>query len=172
MERSRLHRTRALHKVLVVGVQKDQGRPQGMGRQHGRRAQSRAAYRPRRSYQIFPDKAPSPDELASMASRDGFDGVAATHFVTASQRYPHLSRGYGYSPGWGWGPLRGLLGLLGTAVRAAVRRELTTAPTTRPMSLPWTATGGKLIWSGVTRSLDPSSTRTSPTRSAKCWCRN
>lgn len=141
-----------LHKVLVVGVQKDQGQRRlwedSMVGALGRRGVAAEA-----SYQIFPDKAPSADELASMASRDGFDGVAATHFVTASQR-TYVSGGY-YSGGWGWGPYWGYWGppygaaYVETDYRADFQTDVFTVD----------STGGKLIWSGVTRSLDPSSMR-------------
>jgi hypothetical protein len=141
-----------LHKVLVVGVQKDQGQRRvwedSMVAALGRRGVQAEA-----SYQVFPDKAPGPDELTSIATRDAFDGVAATHFVTGSQR-TYVTEGY--PPGWGWrnywGPWWGSpFGpeYVETDYRADYQTDVFTVD----------PTGGKLIWSGVTRSLDPNSMR-------------
>lgn len=140
-----------LHKILVVGVQQDQGRRRvwedGMVLALGRRGVQAEA-----SYQVFPDKTPGADELDRVASRDGFDGVAATHFVAASRR-SYLTGAY--PPGWGWrhywgywGPPYGP-GYVETDYRTDYQTDVFTVD----------ATGGKLIWSGVTRSLDPGSTR-------------
>src|SRR5580700_10380125 len=83
----------AFHKVLVVSVQRDQGRRRlwedaMVGALAKRGVQAEA------SYQVSPDQAPAPEQLKAMATRDGFDGVTATHFVGASQ---HIEA-YG---GWG-----------------------------------------------------------------------
>ncbi len=51
---------------------------------------------------IFPTKAPSAEELAAAASRDGFDGVMATHFVGASQRNYWMPDYAGVGFGWRW----------------------------------------------------------------------
>jgi hypothetical protein len=143
----------ALHKVLVVGVQKDQGRRRvwedsmvaALGRQ-GVQAEA--------SYQVFPDQAPAPEQLTGMATRDGFDGVAATHFVMASEHTRIYGDGFGYPYGYGWRG-RGFWGppygppYAESETRADYQTDVFTVD----------ATGGKLIWSGVTRSLDPSSTK-------------
>src|ERR1700689_4242590 len=74
-----------LHKVLVVGVQKDDGRRRlwegGMVA-----ALTHEGVQATASYVVFPSKAPSADELTATAGREGFDGVLASHFVGASQR--------------------------------------------------------------------------------------
>jgi hypothetical protein len=103
------------------------------------------------SYVIFPDQPPAPDQLKAMATRDGFDGVAATHFVGARQHtyvesYPGW--GWGWYRPWAWGPWYGP-GYVESDVRADFQTDVYTVD----------ATGGKLIWSGVTRSLDPGSTK-------------
>src|ERR1700690_1048742 len=63
-----------LHKVLVVGVQKDGGRRRiwedGMVA-----ALTHVGVQATPSYRVFPDQAPTADELAATASREGFDGV-------------------------------------------------------------------------------------------------
>jgi hypothetical protein len=141
----------ALHKVLVVGVQKDQGRRRvwedGMVGAFGH-----LGVQAEPSYQVFPDKTPAPDELASVASRDGFDGVAATHFVSAGRRsyimepYPY---GFGWWPYWRyWGP---------PYEPAYIQSDTLADYQTDIFTVD--AKGGKLIWSGLTRSLDPNSTR-------------
>jgi hypothetical protein len=141
-----------LHKVLVVGVQRDQGRRRiwedAMGAALAQRGVQAEA-----SYQVFPDQAPSPDQLSSIATRDGFDGVVATHFVSAQQRTyvdPYVGWGCrrcGWGWGWGWGPPYG--GYVESDYLADYATDVFTVD----------ATGGKLIWSGVTRSVDPSSTK-------------
>ena len=59
----------ALHKVLVVGVQKDQGRRRvwedGMVA-----ALTHEGVQASPSYQVFPDKAPTADQLSATASHD------------------------------------------------------------------------------------------------------
>jgi hypothetical protein len=141
----------ALHKVLVVSIQQDQGRRRlwedamvGAFAKRGIQAEA--------SYQVFPDQPPAPSQLTAMATRDGFDGVAATHFVGASRRtyidaYPGWGWGCCARP-WGWGPYAGP-GFVESDVRADFQTDVYTVD----------ATGGKLVWSGVTRSLDPGSTK-------------
>jgi hypothetical protein len=149
-----------LHKVLVVGVQRDGGRRRiwedGMVG-----ALTRAGVQATASYGVFPDKAPSADELAATATREGFDGVFATHFVEASSAvyggvagpyYPYgpyggfgygWRRPYGYwGGGWGYGP-----GYLDVERRADYQTDVFAVD----------AAGGKMVWSGITRSVDLSS---------------
>jgi hypothetical protein len=137
-----------LHKVLVVGVQRDSGR---------RRVWEDAMVQAMRSehiqaipsYQRFPDKAPSAEELAAAASQDTFDGVLATHFVSGGQRNYWMPGYAGIGFGWRWryygywdsvyGP-----GYVETEYRADFQTDVfTVAPN-----------GGKLIWTGITRSID------------------
>jgi hypothetical protein len=141
-----------LHKVLVVGVQKDQGRRRvwedGMVA-----ALTRQGVPSSPSYLVFPDKAPNADELAATASREGFDGVIATHFVSASQRNYWMPGYAGVGFGWRWryygywdtvyGP-----GYVESEYRADYQTDVFTID----------AAGGKLIWTGITRSIDLSST--------------
>jgi len=141
-----------LHKVLVVGVQKDDGRRRlwedGMVA-----ALLRQGVQATASWMVFPSKAPSADELASAASRDGFDGVLASHFVGASQRNYWMPGDAGVGFGWRWryfgywdavyGP-----GYVETENRADYQTDVFAVD----------ANGGKLIWTGITRSVDLSST--------------
>src|ERR1700684_1895189 len=65
-----------LHKALVGGVQKDQGRRRVWG--DGRvAALTHEGVQASPSYQVSPDKAPTADQLAATAGRDVFDGVIA-----------------------------------------------------------------------------------------------
>jgi hypothetical protein len=143
----------ALHKVLVVGVQKDQGRrrvwEEGMVA-----ALTHEGVQATPSYLVFPDKAPSADQLAATASHDGFDGVMATHFVSASQRNYWMPGYAGVGFGWGWRYL-GYWdavydpGYVETEYRADYQTDVFTVD----------AAGGKLIWTGITRSVDLNSTQ-------------
>jgi hypothetical protein len=140
-----------LHKVLVVGVQRDDGRRRvweaGMV---AALAHQGIAATP--SYAVFPDKAPSADELATTAAREGFDGVLASHFVAASSRNYWMPGYAGVGFGWRWryfgywdtvyGP-----GYVETEHRADYQTDVFTVDTQ----------GGKLIWTGITRSVDLSS---------------
>jgi hypothetical protein len=134
-----------------VGIQRDAGRRRlwessmvaALMRQH-------IAATP--SYQYFPDRAPTAAQLAATASREGFDGVLATHFVGASQQtygYAGFGPGWGWGWGWGWpGYWGGLYGpdYLESDYRADFQTDVFTV-----------ANGGRLIWSGITRSVDLSS---------------
>jgi hypothetical protein len=143
-----------LHKVLVVGVQKDGGRRRlwedGMVA-----ALTHEGVQATASYVVFPSKAPSADELAATAGREGFDGVLASHFVGASQRSYWMPgyAGTGYGWGWGW-PYFGYWdapyasGYVETEHRADYQTDVFTVD----------GAGGKLIWTGITRSVDLSST--------------
>lgn len=145
-----------LHKVLVVGIQRDAGRRRvwetsmvaALMRQH-------IAATP--SYQYFPDRAPSAEQLAATASREGFDGVLATHFVGASQGtywmpgYAGFGPGWGRGWGWGWGWRGYWGGIYGPGyVESDYRADFQTDVFT-------VANAGRLIWSGITRSVDLSS---------------
>jgi hypothetical protein len=140
-----------LHKVLVVGVQRDDGRRRlwedGMvGALTHEGVQATA------SYAVFPSKAPNADELATTASREGFDGVMASHFVGATQRNYWMPGYAGVGFGWRWryygywdaayGP-----GYVETEQRADYQTDVFTVD----------ASGGRLIWTGITRSVDLSS---------------
>ncbi len=113
----------------------------------------------RASYQLYPDKAPTADELAATATREGFDGVLATHFVEASRAvyagagpwYPYggpywglgwRARYYGYWD-YAYGP-----GYIDVERRADYQTDVFAID----------AAGGAIIWSGITRSVDLSST--------------
>jgi hypothetical protein len=142
-----------LHKVLVVGVQKDQGRRRvwedGMVA-----ALTHEGVQSSPSYLVFPDKAPNADQLAATASRDGFDGVIATHFVSASQRNYWMPGYAGVGFGWQWryyGYWDAVYapGYVESEYRADYQTDVFTVD----------AAGGKLIWTGITRSVDLSSTQ-------------
>jgi len=146
----------ALHKMLVVGVQKDQGRRR-VWEDAMVVALAARGVQAEASYQLFPDQAPAPEQLTAMAARDSFDGVAATHFVNGRQSayveaYPGWGWGWGY--GWrrryggGWGAWYGP-GYVESDYQADYQTDVFTVD----------AAGGKLIWSGITRSVDPSSTK-------------
>ena len=103
------------------------------------------------SYQLYPDRAPSADQLAA-AARDGFDGVLATHLVSGNMRNYWAPGNAGLGFGWRWryygywdaiyGP-----GYVESAYRADYQTDVfTVAPK-----------GGELIGTGITRSVDPSS---------------
>lgn len=144
-----------VHKVLVVGVQHDQGRRRvwedAMVTALGKRGVQGEP-----SYQVFPDKAPKPEDLNSMATRDHFDGVIATHFVKERQHIDSYPVG-GWGPGWGWGGYgRGWgwgwdpwdsPGYIETTYRTDYQTDVYTVD----------GDGGKLIWTGVTRSVDANS---------------
>jgi hypothetical protein len=146
-----------LHKVLVVGVQKDGGRRRiwedGMVAALTRQGVPATA-----SYQIYPDKAPSAEELAATATREGFDGVFATHFIQASRAVYAAPYGpwYPYGPyggigwrarywdywEWAYGP-----GYVDVERRADYQTDVFAVD----------AAGGRMVWSGITRSVDLSS---------------
>ena len=141
-----------LHKVLVVGVQKDQGRRR-VWEDAMVGALARQGVQASPSYGVFPDKAPTADELAATAAHDGFDGVMATHFVTASQRIYWMPGYAGVGFGWRWryygywdtvyGP-----GYAESEYRADYQTDVFAVD----------KSGGKLIWTGITRSIDLTST--------------
>ena len=106
------------------------------------------------SYQVFPDKAPAPEELATAAARDGFNGVIATHFVNASRRSYWMPGYAGVGFGWRW-RYNGYWGAVydpgyrETEYRSDYQTDVFTVD----------PAGGKLIWSGITRSIDLNSTQ-------------
>ena len=136
-----------LHRVLVVGVQRDGGRRRvwessmvaALARQH---------IAATASYEIFPDRAPTADQLATTATARGFDGVMATHFAGGGRRN-YWVPGYA-GPGFGWrwryfgywdavyGP-----GWVESDYIADFQTDVFTV-----------AASGRLIWTGVTRSVD------------------
>jgi hypothetical protein len=157
-----------LHKVLVVGVQKDGGRRRiwedGMVA-----ALQRQGVQAMPSYRVFPEKAPTPDELESIAAREGFDGVLATHFIEASRQayfgpygpyYPYGAYGaygpygaYGAYGAFGFGWHRRYLGYWDYAYGPGyvdVEQRLDYQTDVFAVD----PAGGKLIWSGITRSVD------------------
>ena len=79
----------SLHKVLVVGVQKDQGRRRvwedGMVA-----ALNHEGVQATPSYVVFPDKAPTVEQLTSTASHEGFDAVMAARQAEADAFYATL----------------------------------------------------------------------------------
>ena len=141
-----------LHKVLVVGVQKDEGRRRlwedGMVAALLHQGVQASA-----SWMVFPSRAPSADELAATASRDGFDGVMASHFVGASQRNYWMPGYADVGFGWRWryfGYWDAVYGpsYVETEERADFQTDVFTVD----------GGGGRLIWTGITRSVDLSST--------------
>lgn len=141
-----------LHKVLVVGVQKDEGRRR-LWEDAMVAALVRQGVQASASWQVFPSKAPTADELAATASRDGFDGVMASHFVAASQRLYWMPGYAGVGFGWRWryyGYWGAVYdpGFVETEDRADFQTDVFTVD----------ANGGKLIWTGITRSIDLSTT--------------
>lgn len=143
----------ALHKVLVVGVQKNEGRRR-LWEDAMVAALIHQGVQASASWTVFPTKAPSADELAATATHDGFDGVLASHFVSASQRLYWMPGYAGVGFGWQW-RYYGYWGaaydpgFVETEDRADYQTDVFTVD----------ANGGKLIWTGITRSIDLSSTR-------------
>jgi hypothetical protein len=146
----------ALHKMLVVSIQRDQGRRR-LWEDAMVAALAKQGVQAEASYTVFPDQTPAPEQLTAMASRDGFDGVAATHFVRAGQHITAYGGwgGWGGGGGWGgwgyrpWGP--------GPWGPGYVESDEITDYQTDVYTID--AAGGKLIWTGITRSVDPSSTK-------------
>jgi hypothetical protein len=146
----------ALHKVLVVSVQRDQGRRR-LWEDSMVAALAKQGVQAEASYPVFPSQPPAPEQLSAMAARDGFDGVAATHYVRSGEQVRAYDgwggwgwRGGGFGgwgPGWG-GPWGG-----GEYIEADQLTDYQTDVYTVDPS------GGKLVWTGITRSVDESSTR-------------
>jgi hypothetical protein len=143
----------AFHKVLVVSVQRDQGRRR-LWEDAMVAALAKHAVQAESSYQIFPDESPSPEKLTAMAARDAFDGVIATHFVRAGQRISAYGPG-GW--GWGWGGCCRPWGWRGAYGPGYVESDEVTDYQTDVYTID--ATGGKLVWTAVTRSIDPTSAK-------------
>jgi hypothetical protein len=146
----------ALHKMLVVSIQRDQGRRR-LWEDAMVAALAKHGVQGEASYNVFPDQAPAPEQLTAMASRDGFDGVVATHFVRAGQHITAYG-GWGVYGGWGWGRgWRGGWGGPGPWGPGYVEADEITDYQTDVYTID--TSGGKLIWTGITRSVDPSSTK-------------
>jgi len=140
-----------LHSVLVVGLQQDQGQ---------RRSWEDAAVaallslgvEATPSYQVLSGPAPKPDQLSSTAARGGVDAVMATHLVTTRSQPYWISGnpGLGFGSRWRyfdyWDATRGT-GYVQPQYQADYQTDLFTVG----------PNGGKLIWTGTTRSLDQSS---------------
>lgn len=142
----------ALHKVLVVSVQRDQGRRR-LWEDAMVAALAKHSVQGEASYQVFPDQSPSPDQLTAMATRDAFDGVIATHFVRAGE---HVTAYGGWGGRWGWGPCCRPWGWGGYGP-GYVEAESITDYQSDVYTID--ASGGKLVWTAVTRSIDPSSAK-------------
>lgn len=137
-----------LHRVLVVGVQRDAGRRRvwessmvaALARQH---------IAATASYDLFPNRAPNADELAATAASHAFDGVLATHLLNAREHSywlpdPGPGPGFGWRARyWGyWGAAYGP-GWIDSDYIANFETDVFTV-----------AAGGRLIWTGETRSVD------------------
>ena len=101
------------------------------------------------SYLLYPNRAPSPEQLAAAAARDGFDGVLATHFVGGSQRNYWLPGLAGLGFGWRWRYFGYWDAVYGPGyVEASYRADYQTDVFTLVPK------AGELIWTGITRSVD------------------
>jgi len=106
------------------------------------------------SYLMFPNKAPTAEELAATAVHEGFDGVLASLFVSASLRN-YWTPGYaGMGYGWRWRYYGYWDSMYGPGY---VETDRLTDFQTDVFTID--PNGGKLIWSGLTRSVDVNSTR-------------
>jgi hypothetical protein len=106
------------------------------------------------SYVLFPNKAPNAEELAATAAREGFDGVLASLFVSASLRNYWMPGYAGLGYGWRWRYYGYWDSMYG---RGYVETDRQTDFQTDVFTID--RNGGKLIWSGLTRSIDVDSTR-------------
>jgi len=137
-----------VHRVLVVGVQRDAARRRfwensmvdALRRQHVDATPS---------YRLFPDRAPSAAQLAVTASRDGFDGILATHLVSGRTRnywipgYAEVGFGWRWRYAGYWGAVYGP-GYAQSDYLADYQTDIfALAPR-----------GGQLVWTGITRSID------------------
>jgi hypothetical protein len=141
-----------LHKVLVVDLQQDQGRRR-LWEDAMASSLMRLGVAATPSYQAFNNQAPNPDQLAAAGTRQGFNAVIATHFVAAgSSQYwmpGNAGLGFGsrssYFDYWDatYGP-----GFVQPQQHVDYQSEVFTVG----------PNGGKLIWTGTSRSLDSGST--------------
>lgn len=148
-----------LHKVLVVGVRRDQ-RARHVWEDGMVAALQREGVQATPSYTVFPNKAPTADELAKTARADEFDGVVATHIVKPSQRYYRMP-GY-WLPGYAapelgsyrWRNFSYWKAIYDPGYGVPGRRGdyQTDVLTVNPK-------GGMLIWTGITRSVNLDSLR-------------
>jgi len=141
-----------LHKVLVVDLQSDQGRRR-LWEDSMAASLLRLGVAATPSYQAFNDPAPNPDRLAASGARQGFNAVIATHFVAAGTRQYWMpgNAGLGFGSRWRyfdyWDATRGS-GFVQPQQQVDYQSEVFTVG----------PNGGKLIWTGTTRSLDSGST--------------
>ena len=140
-----------IHKALIVGLQSDQ-----TGRHVWEDAMVAALMRhgvaATPSYAVFSDLAPTATQLAGSATRDGFDGVIATHHVASRDRSYWMPGSAGIGFGWRWrsfdywdvtyGP-----GYEEPESQSDYETDVFTA----------SPNGEKLIWTGKTRSVNLSS---------------
>lgn len=140
-----------LHRVLVVDLQQDPGRRR-LWEDSMAAALLRLGVAATPSYRALSDQAPNPEQLTVSAAREGFEVVMATHFIT-TQTQSYWMPG---NPGLGfgsratyfdyWDATRGP-GFVQTQPEQNYQSELFTMG----------PNGGKLIWSGTTRSLESGS---------------
>src|SRR5262249_51094682 len=142
-----------LHHMLVVGVQADQGQRR-LWEDSMVAALKELGVEATPSYQHFPREVPSEEQLAASAAHEGFDAVIATHFLSTSRQlyWTADNPGLGFGSRWRyfdyWDATRGT-GYVQPTDRLDYRSDVfTVAPN-----------GGKLVWSGTTRSPELSSTQ-------------
>jgi hypothetical protein len=106
------------------------------------------------SYEIFADRAPNADQLGSTAAARGFDGVLATHIVAQREQIYWMPGDAGVGFGWrrryygDWDAAYGP-GYAEPTVQSDFQTDVFTV-----------AGGGRLIWTGTTRSVDLTSIQT------------
>jgi len=142
-----------LHQVLVVDLQADQGRRR-LWEDSMAAALRRLGVAAAPSYQAVGDSAPNPDRLAATAAPRGFDAVIATHFIATGTRQYWMpgNAGLGFGSRWRyydyWDATYGP-GFVQPQPQVDYQSEVFTIG----------PNGGKLIWTGTTRSLDSGSTQ-------------
>lgn len=140
-----------LHKVLIVGIERDQGRRRTW-EDSMVAALRRLGVPATPSYQVFAERAPNADQLTASSAHEGFDGVIATHFAGERTRLYWMPGYAGIGFGWRWryfgywdaiyGP-----GYVEPQYQSDYQSDVFTVG----------ANGGKLIWTGTTRGVDLSS---------------
>jgi hypothetical protein len=142
----------SLHKVLVVGEHLDAGQRR-VWESAMVDALAKHHVAATASYLLYPDQPPTAAQLVATAQRQGFDGVLATRFIGAGRRTYWVPGGWDYGWEWGWGWGWGWPGFgpgPGYVRSDYLANYETDIYTVGP-------DGGHLIWSGVTRSVDPTS---------------